>query len=282
MIKARLFFASLALLAAQPALAEAPPRLATLEQQLSAIAAANPGNIGIAALDLNSGELVSIHGDTPFPMASTVKVAIASNYMAQVEAGRRSLDDTIKGVPARVLIGRMLIHSDNVATDMVLGNLGGPRFVQSWLATKGVTGLRIDRTIAQLLAARRDLHDVRDSATPKAMVQMLRMLDRGSLLQPSSRSFILSLMASCETGKNRMRALLPWGTPVEHKTGTLTGLADDVGFITLPDGRRLAIAIFTRKGNNRPATIAQAARTIYDGFLNSLKNPFGYSTYATQ
>jgi beta-lactamase class A len=63
-----------------------------------------------------------------------------------------------------------------------------------------------------------------------------------------------------------MKALLPAGTPVEHKTGTLDGLADDVGFITLPDGRRVAVAIFTRGGADRPRTIAETARTIYDGF----------------
>ena len=84
-------------------------------------------------------------------------------------------------------------------------------------------------------------------------------------------------MSRCETGKNRMKALLPNGTPVEHKTGTLNGLADDVGFITLPDGRRIAIAIFTRGGSDRPRTIAEAARTIYDGFAKVLIWPFGSS-----
>ena len=56
------------------------------------------------------------------------------------------------------------------------------------------------------------------------------------------------------------------GTPVEHKTGTLNGLADDVGFITMPDGHRIAVAIFARGGSNRPQAIAEAARAIYDGF----------------
>ena len=82
-------------------------------------------------------------------------------------------------------------------------------------------------------------------------------------------------MGQCETGKNRMKALLPNGTPVEHKTGTLNGLADDVGFITMPDGRRIAVAIFTRGGSDRPRTIAEAARAIYDGFARSLTWPFG-------
>ena len=61
-----------------------------LEQQLSYFVAGKSADIGIAALDLNTGETVSIKGNTPFPMASTVKVAVAALYMAQVDHGRRN------------------------------------------------------------------------------------------------------------------------------------------------------------------------------------------------
>ncbi len=263
--------------AAAPVAAEAPIQLQPLERELRQIEAANSGNVGIAALDLSSGEMVSIHGDEPFPMASTVKVAIAAEYLSQVEHGRRTLDTMIRGKSARSLLERMLIHSDNVATDIVLADLGGPANVQTWLSQNRLSGLRIDRTIAQLLSARRDLRDRRDSSTPKAMVTLLQRIDSGQLIKPASRNYLLSLMSRCATGKNRMKALLPFGTLVEHKTGTLTGLATDVGFITLPDGRRIAIALFARQGSNRPRTLAEAARKIYDGFANIFALPFGNS-----
>lgn len=252
---------------AAPALAEAPPRLHYLEQQLASISSANPGNLGFAALDLESGEMVAVEGDNPFPMASTVKVAVAANYLAQVEHGRRTLDDRIAGRTARQLMEAMLVHSDNHATDLLLRDLGGPRILQTWMTQVGISGLRIDRNIAQLLASRRDLKDVRDSSTPRAMVTLLKRIDNGSLLKPWSRAYLLGLMAKCRTGKNRIRGLLPAGTLVQNKTGTLSGYTGDVGFITLPNGRRLAIALFARYGNNRPYTIARAARVIYDGFL---------------
>jgi beta-lactamase class A len=252
---------------AAPASAEAPPRLTFLEQQLASISAANPGNLGFAALDLETGELVAIDGDNPFPMASTVKVAVAANYLAQVEHGRRSLDDRIGGRSARSLMEAMLIRSDNYATDLLLRDIGGPKTLQSWLNQVGISGLRVDRNIAQLLAARRDLKDHRDSSTPRAMVTLLKRIDDGSLLQPWSRSYLLGLMGRCITGKNRIRGLLPAGTLVQNKTGTLNGYASDVGFITLPNGRRVAIALFARYGSNRPYTIARAARVVYDGFL---------------
>jgi beta-lactamase class A len=262
----------LALLAfvAQPATAASSPSMSSLEQQLSSMVAGSSADVGIAALDLKTGEMVSIKGNTPFPMASTVKVAVAALYLAQVDHGRRSLDDVINGVPARRLMARMLIHSDNRATDMLIGDLGGPDRLHDWLQDNGVRGLRVDRNIADLLNSKRDLWDRRDSSTPMAMVDLLRRIYRAELIKPESRNYLLDLMAQCQTGKNRMKSLLPSGTPVEHKTGTLNGLSDDVGFISMPDGRRIAVAIFTRGGSNRPRTIAQTARAIYDGFRSAL------------
>ncbi len=262
------FWGLLLALVAQPALAEAPARLLPLERQLAYLTDASP-NVGVAALDLASGEMVGVQADEPFPMASTVKVAIAANYLAQAEHGRRSLDHMIGGRSAARLMEAMIIHSDNQATDLLLRDLGGPSTVQKWLTQQGITHLRIDRSIAQLLRDRRDLHDIRDSSTPRAMVDLLQRIDSGRVLAPASRAHLLGLMARCMTGKNRIKALLPAGTRVEHKTGTLTGYTSDVGFITLPDGRRIAVAMFARSGANRPRTIAEAARAIYYGFANA-------------
>jgi beta-lactamase class A len=267
-------FLSLLAFVAQPAVAASSPNLLSLEQQLNSMVAGKSADVGIAALDLNSGETVSIKGNTPFPMASTVKVAVAALYLAQVDNGRRSLDDMIDGQSARSLMRRMLVHSDNHATDILLADLGGPRAVHDWLRDNGITGLSVDRNISDLLRSKRDLWDRRDSSTPVAMVDLLRRIYKAELIKPQSRDFMLDLMAQCATGKNRMKALLP-GVPIEHKTGTLDGLSDDVGFISMPDGHRVAVAIFARGGSNRPQTIAETARVIYDGFKAIFTWPFG-------
>jgi beta-lactamase class A len=259
---------------AQPAEAASSPALSSLEQQLSTMLSDKSSDVGIAALDLNTGESVSIQGNTPFPMASTVKVAIAAMYLSQVDHGQKTLDDTISGTPVRRLMALMLIHSDNHAADTLLHDIGGPDSLEAWLRHHGVTGLRVDRTIAQLLRDKRDLWDPRDSSTPIAMVHLLQRIYKAELIRPESRDYLLDLMGQCATGRNRIKALLPFGTPVEHKTGTLNGLSDDVGFITMPDGHRVAVAIFTRGGSNRPRTIAEAARAIYDGFKSVFSWPF--------
>jgi len=263
---------------AQPALAASSPELIGLERQLSSLVSGRPGEYGIAALDLRDGTSVSVNGDTAFPMASTVKVAIAAAYLAQVDNGRRSLADRIDGRSAAKLMELMITHSDNHATDELLHNLGGPATIQKWLGFNGLSGIRVDRTIAQLLRDPRDLNDRQDVATPMAMVKLLHKIDSGNVLKADSRAVLLELMSRCATGTRRIRALLPTGTRVEDKTGTLNGVTNDIGFITMPDGRRVAVAVFARGGTERQRGIAEAARAIYDRFSAGVRGVYASLT----
>ena len=72
------WLAWLAVCLAQPAWAEAPAKLQLLEHRLAVMAAENPGDFGIAALDLSTGQTVSLNGNEAFPMASTMKIAVAA------------------------------------------------------------------------------------------------------------------------------------------------------------------------------------------------------------
>ncbi len=253
-------------LVAQPAWAEETSKLQVLEQRLAALAVENPGEFGFAALDLSNGVSVSFNGNRHFPMASTMKLAVAAAYLEEVDFGRRSLDTVISGIPARILMDRMITRSDNGATDLLISALGGPSVIDRWLHRHALTGIRVDRNIARLLADRRDLSDIRDSSTPTAMLGLLRLIDSGDALSSQSRHLLLDMMRRCRTGSNRIRGLLPASARVENKTGTLSGYTGDVGFLTLPDGRRIAVVFFARGGSNRPAIIATAARAIYDTF----------------
>jgi beta-lactamase class A len=91
------------LLVAQPAEIAAQPidlqhvELQHLEQRLAATARENPGEYGIAALDLTTGLVIGVNTEKAFPMASTMKIAVAAAYLAEVDAGRRSLDEAIGG-----------------------------------------------------------------------------------------------------------------------------------------------------------------------------------------
>ena len=256
----------LAAFVAQPAAAEVTPPLQSLEQRIAALAVENPGEFGIAALDLATGQTISFNGHQPFPMASTMKIAVAAAYLAQVDAGWRTLDEPIAGRSAASLMDAMIVRSDNRATDLLMAALGGPPAVDRWLRAHKLSGIRVDRNIAQLLSDRRDLRDVRDSSTPTAMLDLLRLIDTGNALTPQSRHLLLDMMRRCQTGSNRIRGILPPGARVENKTGTLANYTSDVGFLTTPYGQRIAVAFFARGGSNRPAVIATAARAIYDAF----------------
>ncbi|MCY7280108.1 MAG: class A beta-lactamase [Sphingomonas bacterium] len=198
------------------------------------------------------------------------------------------------------LIELMLTVSDNTATDMLIADLGGTRAVQRWLTRNRVVGVRIDREIARLVLDNLGLPmlpgrtaaqtlwasdpltveartvaiasfdaDPRDSASPLAIARFLARLDNGQLLKAASRTFLLDVMARCRTGADRIPAGLPEGTPVAHKTGTLAGISNDVGIVTLPDKRRIAIAVFTRgiaEGPARAKIIADATRTVVAQF----------------
>jgi beta-lactamase class A len=255
-----------ALIVAQPARADTSLELQHLEQRLASTSLENPCEYGIAALDLANGNVDSVKGKEPYPMARTIKIAVAADNLAEVDAGRRSLHDSVGGTTALGLMNQMMVRSDNGATDLLIATLGGPRAIDHWLRAHGLGGIRVDRNIAQLLSAPRDLRDVRDSSTPMAMLELLRLVDSDRALSPSSRGLLLDMMRRCATGSNRIRGLLPRDAMVENKTGTLSRYTSDVGFLTLPSGRRIAVAFFARGGDNRPAVIATAARAIYDAF----------------
>lgn len=258
-------------LGATPAAAASSRELIGLERELSRLVAERSGEYGIAALDLRDGSIVAVNGETPFPMASTVKLAIAAAYLAEVDSGRRNLDEIIATRSARKVLELMIIRSDNQAADQLLAAVGGPVVVQQWLSAHGIAGIRVDRTIAQLLRERGHLADSKDVATPTAMVALLYKLSNGTVLTPQSSALLLDLMRRCETGTRRIRALLPAGTLVEDKTGTLDGVTNDVGFITMPDGHRVAVAVFARGGRDRQPGIAEVSRAIYDRFADSAR-----------
>src|SRR5688572_13756176 len=101
-------FAWLLALVAQPVLAQTSPHLRAVEQRLAAMAAENPGEYGFAALDLATGETIGFNSQRAFPMASTMKIAVAAAYLAEVDAGRRSLDELIGTESASALMDRMI------------------------------------------------------------------------------------------------------------------------------------------------------------------------------
>ncbi|MCC6316352.1 MAG: class A beta-lactamase [Gemmatimonadaceae bacterium] len=220
-------------------------------------------------------------------------------------------DDPGVVLSLRNLTELMLLISDNSATDIVLRSAGGGSAVNERLAALGVTGISANRSTIQLIAdaigvtdlgpesawtlsgfaakarqvspeaskaaATAFYRDPRDTATPLGMARLLQKLWKGEALSRPNTDLLLDIMLRCETGAMRIKGLLPPGTDVRHKTGSLgIGVANDVGIVTLPDGAgHVVMTIFVKESLvdavAQERVIAQVARAAYDYFLFTSK-----------
>ncbi len=279
-----------------------------LEAQIGMLAEGSQGRIGVAALDLETGETVSVLGDQRFPMASTSKIAIAATFLEGVDKGRWSMDDEFplmipvrskkfsskvapvregQKLPASELMELMLTRSSNSATDAFLAVVGGPKAVNDWVDRAGIDGFHLDRDIATLVRDDGEIDpvqriDMRDSATPIAMVSLLKGLYEGRWLSESSRNILIGTMERCRTGVRRIPALMPDNVLVAHKTGSLHNTSSDVGILTAPNGHSVIVAIYvTGQGQKlkRESRIASIARAVYDGFSDKRENLWVNANY---
>ena len=153
----------------------------------------------------------------------------------------------------------------------------------------GIEGFELTRNIATLIRQDGSIDpawsvDTKDSATPRAMGQLLAGIYQGKWLSEHSRRVLLDAMLETTTGKRRMRSVLPVSANLAHKTGTLARTASDIGIFLTPDGRAIAAAIYvtgqspsmaiengsrSEKLNaraNRDSRISTITQALYNGF----------------
>ena len=269
-----------------------------LERRIAMVADGDRGRIGVYAVDLTTGREVGVLADQRFPMASTSKVAIAAAYLAGVDEGRWTLNSEWRlprpggtYMPAYRHLNLMIAKSCNDCTDALLDAVGGPAAVNRWMKNAGIEDFQLNRYISSLVREDGRIDpassiDLKDSATPRAMGQLLAGIYQGKWLSPSSRRVLLAAMEETTTGKKRMPAALPMSANLAHKTGTLSRTASDIGIFYMPDGRAIAAAIYVtgqspsmaaENGNrglklearqNRDMRIASITRALYEGFAS--------------
>ena len=265
---------------------------ALLQTQIATIAKKADGIVGVAAVDLETGRCVSLHGDERFPMASVVKLPVAIAFLQRVDRGEDSLTrevtltpadfrrgvspirDEANGKPITVTVGRLLDemvrNSDNSAVDYLMRSVPAAH-VTHVLRVRKVKDIDVIRPEGDVI----DKNAPDNTATPNGMVNLLMLLARHKAgLSAESEEILLRAMRETETGAHRLRANLPADITIAHKTGTMRGSLNDVGIITSPDGKRhIAIAVFTKgaapgKEAQQESVVAQIARAIYDDFTS--------------
>lgn len=281
-----------------------------LAQQIAQIAEGSRGRIGVAAIDLSSGERISVLGDQRFPMASTSKVAIAATFLAGVDEGRWSLTSEFpllipvrsekyssarapvregNYLPASELIELMISRSSNASTDALLRVVGGPAAVNAYMRRAGIRDFELTRDIATLVRDDGEFDPVtvidrRDSASPNAMVTLLAGIYQGKLLSARSRDVLMGAMERTTTGKRRIRSGLPEYAQVAHKTGTLNRTASDIGIFHTADGRAIAVAIYVTGQSlslQDEVSNKSEARRLRDERISSIANAL-YSGFSNQ
>jgi beta-lactamase class A len=267
-----------------------------LQRQIQGIAADAHGRVSVACSLPESSLNCDLDPHARPPMQSVFKFPLAVTALHLIEQGKLSLDQSIRFLPGdrilphthsplqdkypeanvnvllRELLGLAVSQSDNVAADIVLRTIGGPAIVNDYMDSIGVSGFHLEDGEDGL--ARDVAAQYRDWFEPAGAVQLLRCISDHSPVTPEHTQTLLQWMQETPNGALRIKDMLPPGTIVMHKTGSsgtregVTFATNDIGLITLPDGRRLAIAIFvtdSRAGEDaRDAVIARIAKAAYD------------------
>jgi beta-lactamase class A len=258
--------------------------------------------IGITAVHLEADRRVSVRGAERFPMGSVYKFPIVLSALQRVDAGTLKFDqmitiepkdfspgwsplrDNAKGKPITITVRELLRNtvsiSDNTASDTTLRLLGGPEAVSKTMHELGVGGIRIDRpekTITEHLHEPNGVKiyatDARDTATPDDMAALLiKFWQRKDGLSKESHDLLMQWMIETPTGVRRVKSVMPKGSVVAHKTGTMPGVVNDATIVTSPDGRgHIVIVVFSKSGTAdeklRENDVAAAAKKAYEAVI---------------
>lgn len=275
------------------------------EAEIARIAPLSQGRVGVAAVHLGTGAHLGFNDSMAFPMASTIKVPLALTVLDHVDKGQLKLTTMFEVEPREMmpsgpvgeeffypgvsfsvlnLLEPMITRSDNTATDVLFRAVGGPTVVASHLASMGVSGIRVSRTLRDLLKVLYGLptlpddqsvmghfrslpldelavvrarayapnpsysNDPQDQATPSGMLDLLGRIWRADGVSAAARDLLLPIMQRTTTGLRRIRGRLPPGVTVGDKTGGACGTTNDIGFVTLPGDRgTVTLAIYVKE-----------------------------------
>jgi beta-lactamase class A len=194
------------------------------------------------------------------------------------------------------LLRYTMCESDGSASDVLMKLIGGPGQVMLFLKEIQVPNIQVINYEKEI---GRDWEtQYRNWATPKGALALLVALQspgsaRASrapfgaspndihparfsqpVLSAESQALLLKLMTESIPGAKRLKGELPAGTVVAHKTGTggtqngITSATNDIGIITLPDGRHVAVAAFVSDSaandDTGDAIIARLAKAAWD------------------
>jgi beta-lactamase class A len=250
------------------------PRTERLRVQIEQRIAQVPGaEVAVSYRDLGSGETLDIRSDVDFHAASTMKIPVMLEVLRSAEAGRISLDQGVllvnrfhsivdgspytmnssddsdssvylrigDRVPVRELMEHMIVRSSNLATNALIALVGAEQANETAHAL-GATRTRVLRGVEDGKAFEAGRNNTTTSAD---LAILLQRIERGEALNPASARLMKEVLLRQEFN-DEIPAGVPKGTPVAHKTGSITATLHDAA-IVYPAGRApYVLVVLTR------------------------------------
>ncbi|MET4684756.1 class A beta-lactamase [Brevundimonas faecalis] len=252
-----------------------------LDLDLSELEERHGGRLGVAVA--SAGVDAAWRGDERFVYCSTFKMYLAAATLLRVQAGQERLDravpvvraDMINHAPVteKAVGGSLTVEqlmkatvevSDNPAANILIREMGGLDALRAFYRGIGDDSTRVDRLEPEMNRQDGD----KDTITP---VQSVRNISRllvapDTPLTPPSKALLMRWMTDTPTGAGRIKAGVPAGWTVAHKTGSGGyGPVNDIGLILPPSGAPVVIAVYFHATSastdaQREAVIADATR----------------------
>lgn len=252
--------------------AESSEAKKSLEDTLQPLIKAHEGEVSIAVKNLKTGESFEYKADRPMPTASLIKLAVMITAYDAIENGKLSLDDMIElkkedqvpgsgvltahfspgtKISLRDAIHLMIVYSDNTATNLVLDKLGIAT-TNEYMEKLGRHETRINSKVFRgdtSIDKERSKEYGLGSTTANDMVALCELLHDKKAVSEKASKQMLDHMYACDD-KLKVPRMLPPGTKVAHKTGSVNSSRTDAGIIDSPAGP-IAYCILTNKNKDQ-------------------------------
>ena len=253
----------------------------SFSREMQALEARHGGRLGLALS--TGGRRFAYRPDERFVYCSTFKMYLAAATLLRVQAGEERLDraipvtqaDMVNHAPVTepAIGGTLTIEqlmkgtvevSDNPAANILIRELGGLDALRAFYRGIGDTDTRVDRLEPEM----NRLDGDKDTITPVQSVANIRRLlvSSDTPLSAASKTLLMRWLVDTPTGMGRIKAGVPAGWTVAHKTGTGGyGPVNDIGVLYPPSGDPIVMAVYfhaTRESTDaqREAVIADATR----------------------
>ncbi|HUG53465.1 MAG TPA: serine hydrolase [Vicinamibacteria bacterium] len=252
-----------------------------LRERLHEVEKRLDGVLGLSVKDLETGALIEVRPDEPFPIASSIKLAILYELYRQADAGRIDLAEATRPPRPRVkgagilqwmgdeatltwrdLAVLMIALSDNAATNLLIDRVG-LLAVNARLDELGLPDTRLRRRMMDLEAARRGEENV---GTPGELRRLIEALHAGRGLSPAAAADLRLVLAIPR--ESSFRRPLPEGVTVLDKSGELEAVRCVTAVVDLP-GRPYAVSIettFLRQDADGEEAIREISAVLFDTF----------------